>query len=94
MSASTHEEKDATNMESDMYQARYIAYARAHGRTPVEQEHYDKLATPAGCMTNYILWINEQIVKFREVCPSAFTGTHLSDHDAFTSFVGGITSSD
>jgi len=48
------------------YQPRYVAYARAHGRTPDEQLAHDVERWPGGCMTGYICWIGERWQEWRQ----------------------------
>lgn len=47
------------------YQPRYVAYARAHGRTPDEQLAHDEDRWPGGCMTGFICWIGERWQEWR-----------------------------
>lgn len=47
------------------YQSRYIAYARAHGRTPEAQDAHDDEAWPGGCMTGFILWIGDRWAEWK-----------------------------
>lgn len=42
------------------YQARYRAYAQAHGRSPEELLAHDTTQYPGGKMAGYITWINQQ----------------------------------
>lgn len=46
---------------------RFIAYAKAHGHTPVEQLKADRQEYPGGCMCGFILWLNRQWGAFREL---------------------------
>lgn len=43
-----------------MINPRYVAYALAHGRDPDTQLAHDDQAWLGGCMTGYILWINDR----------------------------------
>jgi hypothetical protein len=69
------------------YQARYVAFAKANGRTPEEQDAHDDLTSPGACMLPFITWINRNVIAFREAHPAAFCGANIADHDAFTAFL-------
>lgn len=47
------------------YQPRYVAYARAHGRSPEVQAAQDRVEHPGGCMVGYILWIGDRWREYR-----------------------------
>jgi hypothetical protein len=38
---------------------RYLAYCRAHGRTPAEMLEHDDKEWPGGKMTGFILWLDD-----------------------------------
>lgn len=61
---------------------RYIAYAKAHGKSP------DEMLASQKSMAGFIIWIGEQVVDFREAHPEAFVGSAIRDHEAFNSFLG------
>ena len=44
---------------------RYVAYARAHGRTPEEMRAHDEKAWPGGRACGFILWMSEQWARWR-----------------------------
>ena len=39
---------------------RFVAYAKAHGRTPEEQAEQDEKDWPGGCMVGFSQWIQHQ----------------------------------
>jgi hypothetical protein len=45
---------------------RYLAYCRAHGRTPAEMLEHDDKEWPGGKMTGFILWLDEQWMEFEK----------------------------
>lgn len=61
---------------------RYVAYAKAHGKTPEEMQAGEK------SMVGFILWIGGQVVEFRKAHPDAFVGSAIRDHAAFDRFLG------
>ncbi len=65
-----------------MYQKRYIAYAKAHGKTPDEMLDHDNHH-----MVNYMLWLGNGVVEYRQENPDAFTGSRLVDHDGFDRYL-------
>jgi hypothetical protein len=46
---------------------RYLAYCRAHGKTPDEMLAQDREAYPGGCMTGFLLWNGAQLREFRKL---------------------------
>ena len=51
---------------------KYVAYAKAHGRTPEEMMQHDAEAYPGGCMTGFILWMSEMKKEFWKASPQSF----------------------
>lgn len=48
-------------MRTGQWNPRYVAYARAHHvDVPAEMLRRDQVAWPGGCMTGFILWLNER----------------------------------
>lgn len=43
---------------------RYLAYCRAHGKTPEEMRVQDAEDFPGGKMCGFILWINGKVSEF------------------------------
>ena len=76
-----------------MHNPNYVAYARAHNKTPDEMLAHDKIEWPGGCMVGFMLWIQEQKNAFREVNPGAFYRdingglTSIVDYDAWGHFL-------
>ena len=48
---------------------RYLAYCRAHGRTPDDMLAFDEQAWPGGKMCGFILWMSEQWAAFTKLYP-------------------------
>jgi GTP-dependent phosphoenolpyruvate carboxykinase len=71
---------------------RYIAYAKAHGKTPDAMLAHDKKEWPGGCMTGFILWMREQKGAFRKASPESFymvggALTEIADQEAWDNFL-------
>jgi hypothetical protein len=75
---------------SHPWNPRYVAYAKAHGKTPEQMMEQDGMDYPGGCMAGYIVWIGEQTETFRARNPEAFLNRHtIGDQSAFTTFLMG-----
>lgn len=70
-----------------MYQDRYIAYTKANNKTVVEMEIHDNKIYPGGCMTGFILWVNENLREFKKISPVSFVGESLLDQAGFTKYL-------
>lgn len=73
--------------KSLFYNERYLAYCRYHKKTPDEMMSFDRKRWPGGVMCGYVLWINEQSRKFKEIKPGAFVFDGLTDHKGFDDFL-------
>ena len=65
------------------YQPRYVAYAIAHEKIPEDMLAFDKERYPGGCMTGFMLWIQNKWRVWAKL-----TGTDLEflgekEHEAF-----------
>ena len=69
------------------FNPRFVAYSRLNGNTPEIQIEKDKMEYPGGCMAGFIIWIDQKLREYKSICPRAFIGLHLSDHDGFTTFL-------
>lgn len=54
------------------YQPNYVAYAKAHGRTPTAQMAHDEKRWHGGVMCGFILWMAQMRRLFFVKCPRAF----------------------
>ena len=70
-----------------MYQKRYIAYAKYHGKTPQEIYEHDKEQFPGGRMTGFIIWINKMRLNFIKTHPEFSLHGCITNHEAFTKFI-------
>ena len=71
------------------YNERYVAYAEHNNKTPEEMLVHDRELYPGGHMVGFMIWISENIKRFRKEKPQAFIGSTLVDHVAFTTFLKG-----
>lgn len=69
------------------FNPRFVAFAKAHGRTASEQIVHDKDAWPGGCMVGFMLWIGKAEQAFRRQHPAAFIGHAIFDFDAWDAFL-------
>lgn len=44
---------------------RYLAYCKAHDKTPAEMLAHDRKAYPGGCMCGFMLWLGKKLSVFR-----------------------------
>lgn len=51
--------------ELPRWNPRYVAYARAHGRTPEDQLAHDKREYPGGWMGGFMVWMNQRWAEWR-----------------------------
>lgn len=51
-------------MDQERWNPRYVAYAKAHGRTPEEMGAHDEAARPTACMLEFILWNDARIAEW------------------------------
>lgn len=66
---------------------RYVAFARAHGRTPDEQAAYDEARWPGAVMCGFMLWMDQVKQAFRDASPGSFIGSSIADQDAWDAFI-------
>jgi hypothetical protein len=66
---------------------RYLAYCKAHGKTPDEMMQHDIEAYPGGCMTGFILWSGEQLAKARKEHPDWFLNSTLRNHAEYDAWL-------
>ena len=67
---------------------KYVAYAKAHGKTPDEMMAHDEAAWPGGVMCGFILWMSKQKQAFLKAHPEAFLDRWvISDHKAWDAWL-------
>lgn len=59
---------------------RYVAYAKAHDRTPDAQLTHDREVWPGGCMAGFMLWISEQWQRWHDDRGLRRTASGHNDH--------------
>jgi len=69
------------------YNPRYVAYAKAHGKTPEQMLAHDDKQWPGGIMCGFILWIRERIFAFvkeqPEIACCKVCAPHKPEFDKF-----------
>jgi hypothetical protein len=66
---------------------RYLAYCKAHGKTPEQMLAHDEDAWPGGVMCGFILWMSQKLREFSKAHPGAMIGPHVRDQDAWSRFL-------
>jgi len=69
------------------FNPRYVAYAKAHGRSPQAMLEHDDIQWPGGIMCGFILWVHEMKKKFLKSDPSHCCLQCLDMRDKFTRFL-------
>lgn len=68
---------------------RYLAYCRAHEKTPEEMHAHDAQAWPGGSACGFILWMSAQLQAFEKESPRSFWPGHvLVDQAGLDRFLG------
>jgi hypothetical protein len=74
---------------------RYVAYARAHGRSTAAQLEQDRKDWPGGSMVGFTLWNTGRLRQFNAINPQAFVpsgdGAMLVDHAAYDQHLYEVT---
>lgn len=50
----------------DNWNPRYVAYAKAHHKSPAEMLAHDEYEWPGGCMAGFMDWLGEQWDTFED----------------------------
>ena len=67
---------------------RYVAYAKAHGKTPDEMMSHDAKVWPGGVMCGFTIWISQQKVLFYNSNPECFLDPYtIYDQEAWTAWL-------
>lgn len=78
---------DVQNQETETrWNGRYLAYSRAHGRSPEAMLAHDDDAWPGGRMCGFMLWLRSQWRRWaaeRGGTPDILTPEHHADFDAW-----------
>jgi len=70
--------------------SRYAAYAMAHRKTPEAMMQADEAAWPGGCMTGFILWIDDQRRRFIALHPEKANGSDIRNYEAWDDFLNAM----
>lgn len=75
-------------MKGDPYNPRFLAYAKAHGRTPEEQERFDHNRTQKGQIDDHFTrWCMKKTQEYKLVMPKKHQELGWFDGDAFTAWL-------
>jgi hypothetical protein len=66
------------------YQPRFVAYARAHGRSPEAQLTHDQALWPGGRMLPFLQWIQQQREVFAAAHPEHMMERAIRKQEVFT----------
>jgi hypothetical protein len=69
------------------YTARYVAYSRAHGKTPAEMTAHDRAQWPGGLMCGFILWTRERWDEFHDMRGYEPRALCAADHRSFDAWL-------
>ena len=76
-------------MDGSGVNPRYVAYARAHDRTPEAQSEHDRRTWPGGCNTGFMLWIGERWAAYWAAHGMGrWEALSEADHEAFDREIG------
>lgn len=70
-----------TSAKAKRWNHYYVAYGRAHGRTPEAQLAHDTDAFPGGRMAGYLVWIRERWQEWRAAKGYRLDRDILSEQD-------------
>lgn len=65
----------------------YLAYCKAHGKTPEEMIASDEKEYPGGKMCGFIIWISQQERRYKTKHPENFIGDFIHNRDLWTTFL-------
>jgi hypothetical protein len=78
---------------SALWNPRYVAYAKAHGRTPEEMRAHDENAWPGGRMCGFMLWNSARWREWKKANGvPASADAHLYVRDAHAKYDAWLTS--
>jgi len=70
----------------------YVAFARAHGRTPDAQAQFDRAKWPGGQMTGFLLWVSQQVREAYAAGAGGVVqdrnGLHVTGQEAWAAWLG------
>ncbi len=72
-----------TDVNATKWNPRYVAYAKAHNRTPEAMRDHDREAWPGGCAAGFILWFSRMRQEAKVEIPNAFFDGKICDYAAF-----------
>lgn len=71
---------------------RYLAYCRAHGKTPDQMMAHDDEKYPGGKMCGFLLWSSARLFEYSAINPKAFLDGHLHDHKSYDAWLDSVSS--
>ena len=76
-------------MTNRKWNPRFVAYSKAHGKTPAAMLRHDKRKWPGGCMVGFMHWIQDRWAEWDAAHGRRQCDYHsLEDHTDFDKSIG------